>query len=159
MRPKSPRTDNLLQQILEGLDVVRGPDARGEYTAWCPFHPDGKGKLPHKANLNVSKRGFTCHACGEKGSLRVLAEKLGIAAGSEVTEPTHVYDYRDEQGILLFQVVRWPGKRFSQRRPDGKDGWIWNLNGIRRVLYRLPEIIARPDDLVFVCLSPPAGPM
>lgn len=28
-----------------------------------------------------------------------------------------------------------------QRRRDGKGGWIWSLNGTRRVLYRLPEVI------------------
>lgn len=52
-----------------------------------------------------------------------------------------IYDYRDEQGKLLFQVLRKEGKQFVQRRPDGKSGWIWNLEGVRRVLYRLPELV------------------
>jgi hypothetical protein len=51
------------------------------------------------------------------------------------------YDYTDENGTLLFQCVRYHPKAFSQRRPDGKGGWIWNLEGVRRVLYRLPEVI------------------
>ena len=51
------------------------------------------------------------------------------------------YDYTDEQGTLLFQVVRTLPKSFRQRRPDGA-GWAWNLNGSRRVLYRLPEVVA-----------------
>lgn len=50
------------------------------------------------------------------------------------------YDYRDEDGKLLYQVVRRPGKRFMQRRPVGGD-WEWNLKGITPVLYRLPEIL------------------
>lgn len=49
------------------------------------------------------------------------------------------YDYEDEDGDLLYQVVRFEPKAFRQRRPDG-DGWAWNLNGTRRVLYRLPEL-------------------
>lgn len=58
-----------------------------------------------------------------------------------------VYDYRDEQGTLLFQTVRlWApspkNKDFRQRRPDGKGGWIWKLGDTRRVLYRLPELHA-----------------
>ena len=52
------------------------------------------------------------------------------------------YDYRDESGELLYQVVRYEPKDFRQRRPDGKDGWIWNLNNTRRVLYRLQGLLA-----------------
>jgi hypothetical protein len=61
------------------------------------------------------------------------------------------YDYRNEQGALLFQVVRRPGHKFVQRRPDGTGGWTWKLTGIRRVLYKLPELLAaRADNFVFV---------
>jgi len=60
------------------------------------------------------------------------------------------YDYMDESGELLYQAVREEPKEFKQRRPDG-NGWIWNLEGVRRVLYRLPELLqARPDDWVFI---------
>jgi hypothetical protein len=52
------------------------------------------------------------------------------------------YDYVDEQGLLLFQVVRFVDHKFLQRRPDGKGGWIWKLGDTRRVLYHLPELIA-----------------
>jgi len=51
------------------------------------------------------------------------------------------YDYVNEAGELLFQVVRFEPKDFRQRRPDGRNGWVWNLNGSRRVLYHLPEVI------------------
>ena len=51
------------------------------------------------------------------------------------------YGYCDENGTLLFQVVRFEPKRFSQRRPDGRDGWIWNLQDTRRVPYLLPELV------------------
>ena len=36
-----------------------------------------------------------------------------------------VYDYRDADGTLLYQVVRYEPKTFRQRRPDGNGGWIW----------------------------------
>jgi len=67
------------------------------------------------------------------------------------------YPYPDEQGVLLFEVVRFdteePDDRFRQRRPDGQGGWIWNLEGVRRVLYRLRELIAgvARGDLALVC--------
>lgn len=53
----------------------------------------------------------------------------------------HTYDYTDAAGHLLFQVVRFEPKDFRQRRPDGKGGWIWNLSGVQRVLYRLPLVL------------------
>jgi hypothetical protein len=52
------------------------------------------------------------------------------------------YDYVDEHGALLFQVVRYEPKDFRQRRPDGKGDWIWNLKGVRRVPYHLDELAA-----------------
>jgi hypothetical protein len=51
------------------------------------------------------------------------------------------YDYTDQSGKLLFQVVRFETKDFRQRRPDGKGGWTWNLDGVKRVPYRLPELL------------------
>jgi hypothetical protein len=56
------------------------------------------------------------------------------------------YDYRDERGQVLYQVVRFLPKDFRQRRPNGKGGWTWNLQGVRRVLYRLPELLAAPPE-------------
>jgi len=139
----------LLTEILKRLRVVRGPDLRGEYLSWCIFHPDGKGNPPHNPNLQVSVRGFFCHACQEKGSLSKLAIHLGIST-SEGSDVEKSYDYQDEEGKLLFQVVRLTGKRFFQRRPDGKGGWIKNLEGVRRVLYRLPNIVGNPNAKVFL---------
>ena len=52
-----------------------------------------------------------------------------------------VYDYTDETGEILFQVIRYEPKDFRQRRPDGRGGWIWNLQDARRVPYRLPELV------------------
>jgi AAA domain len=53
-----------------------------------------------------------------------------------------VYQYRDKKGKLLYETVRTEPKSFLQRRPDGKGGWIWNLDGVELVLYRLPELLA-----------------
>lgn len=57
------------------------------------------------------------------------------------------YDYGN------FQVVRretldadtgeWiDNKHFSQRQPDPNGGWIWNLTGVERQLYRFPSLKA-----------------
>ena len=153
----STATEGLLRQVVERLTVVEGPTAKGYYVAWCPFHADGEGKPPHKPNLHVWPNGYICHACGRKGNLRQLAAHLGVAVDSEQRsrcKPSNdipaTYDYLDEKGRLLFQVVRRPGKRFYQRRPGVKGGWISNLDGVRRVLYHLPDLLARPEESVFI---------
>lgn len=46
------------------------------------------------------------------------------------------YDYRDEGGNLLYQVLRYHPKDFRQRRPDGEGGWSWSVKGVPRVPYR-----------------------
>ena len=58
------------------------------------------------------------------------------------------HDYTDAQGVLLFQVVRYAPKSFRQRRPDGKDGWIWSLEGVPRVLYNLPALLKAEQVLI-----------
>jgi AAA domain/Toprim-like len=62
------------------------------------------------------------------------------------------HDYVEANGTLVYQVLRYEQpKGFLQRRPDGRGGWILKLDGVRRVLYRLPELLKYPDGTVFVC--------
>ena len=62
------------------------------------------------------------------------------------------YAYADGNGKLLYEVVRFEPKDFRQRRPDGRGGWIWNLDGTPRVPYHLPELLASdPTAWVLVC--------
>jgi hypothetical protein len=61
------------------------------------------------------------------------------------------YDYLDESGELLFQVCKKTGKKFLQRRLGTDGEWIWNLGDVRRVPYRLPELLkADSKDTVFI---------
>jgi len=67
------------------------------------------------------------------------------------------FDYKDETGTTLFQVVRVErrdtGKSVKvwQRRPDASGGWVKKLGDVRRVPYRLPELVAAsPGETVFV---------
>jgi hypothetical protein len=63
------------------------------------------------------------------------------------------YDYTDEGGSLIFQVVRYEPKDFRQRRPDQNGRWIWNLKGIAPVLHRLPAVITAvaAGKPIYVC--------
>lgn len=74
------------------------------------------------------------------------------------------WDYLDEQGGLIFQVVRMengligkdgkPEKSYRQRKPDQSKsgGWDWSTKGVRQVPYRLPELLeaAASDYIIFV---------
>ena len=50
------------------------------------------------------------------------------------------YDYHDPAGKLLFQKQRHDPKFFTQRAPKG-DGWVYSLEGVRKVLYKLPQLM------------------
>mgnify|MGYP001443579390 CR=1 FL=1 len=58
------------------------------------------------------------------------------------------YDYPDENGKLLYQVVKYLPKTFRQRQPDGTGGWRWSMEGVRRVLYGLPRVLEAEE----ICL-------
>ena len=61
------------------------------------------------------------------------------------------YDYADEDGEVLYRVVRYDPKDFRQCRPDSKGGWIWDMKDVGRVPYRLPELVKTdPSEPVFI---------
>jgi putative DNA primase/helicase len=77
----------------------------------------------------------------ERGAAPDRPVSADIAAGlPQSSAPPAYYDYRDETGKLLYQVVRMTPKGFRQRRPTGFGQWQWSLGDVRRVIYRLPEL-------------------
>jgi Protein of unknown function (DUF3987) len=122
--------------------------SNGEVQFLCPAHDDSDPS----ANFSTIKHVWNCHACNASGGLMDLAKRLDVPLGPERRE-VRTYDYTDLNGKLLFQVVRYEPKSFRQRRPDGDGGWVWNMSGIERVLYKLPDVVAvvrsarrSPDD-------------
>ena len=92
--------------------------------------------------------------CSFQEAVAFAAERLGLSPSQVKSngKPRIVatYDYRDEAGNVLFQVVRFDPKDFRQRRPDGKGGWKWNVKGVQVVPYRLRELLADTTRPVFV---------
>ena len=151
----SDPVDNLLAK-LEGV-TSGGPD---QWKARCPAHDDrhaslsvGRGK-DGKALVKCQAGCATAAVVGAVGlTMADLASPNGDGKAPAKTPRRIVraYPYEDAAGKLLFQSVRFDPKDFSQRRPDGKGKWIWNLDGVPRVLYRLPELLAADKaDWVFV---------
>jgi hypothetical protein len=108
---------------------------------------DTEGKL--REGGRVSGWPSLIKALGDDGEAVVgrFKQLLGIDARTVAA----VYDYQDEAGCLRFQTVRYDPKDFRQRRPDGNGGWVWDLKGVERLLYRLPELLAAdPSEPVYV---------
>ncbi len=121
------------------------------WTALCPAHNDERNSL----SIGEGEGGrllLHCHAGCTFDAIRLAAGiNLDEGAGQSARCVASAYDYRDEQGDLLFQAIRFEPKGFSQRRPDGEGGWIYKLNGTRRVVYRLAELLAAdPAQTAFI---------
>ncbi len=134
-----------LERVTDAL-IAHG--CRGRGRDWqCASHDDRAASLSIGAG-DDGRVLMKCHAgCSTEDVVCALGltmadlfpEKARPASSRSVTD---VYRYTDEAGALLFEVVRYTSpKGFRQRRPDGRGGYVWNLNETRRVLYRLPELL------------------
>jgi putative DNA primase/helicase len=139
--------------VLEGLPGFKHKGSG--YEARCPAHKDDHASL----SLTRASDGTVLLYCHALCSLDAVLDAVGLHRRDLF--PRHdssiaqLYDYRDEQGCLLYQVVRKlkgnGGKDFFQRRPNGAGGWIWKLGDTRRVPYRLPELVAAdPGEIVLI---------
>lgn len=122
------------------LTRLKGVKATGDnkWQALCPAHKDSKPSL----SISKGDNGKVLFHCFGGCTYEQICSALGLKNEPSNRHLKSVFDYRDELGKLLYQVCRFEPKSFSQRRPDGQGGWIWNLVGVHRVLYRLPELIA-----------------
>ena len=139
------------------LDVYRARRSGSSWKALCPVHPDRTPSLDIKLGHN-GKPVIKCFAgCPTELVLaarglrfvgadicRVQTERPKV--GSLRPDPIAIYLYVDENGVLLYEVLRYPDKIFKQRRPDGNGGYVWNLDGVRRVPFHLPQLVAAPKD-------------
>jgi 5S rRNA maturation endonuclease (ribonuclease M5) len=118
----------------------------------CPAHDD------RNPSLSITERDgkllFYCHSgCATEDVLAAVGLSFSDI-GSGRDEPEAVYLYTDEQGDTLFEVLRYPDKKFLQRRiePETRET-VWGLNGTRRVLYRLPGVLRAVEygETIYVC--------
>jgi len=125
----------------------------GSFLVPCPSHND---KIP---SLHISEKEehilIKCQAgCETQDVLNVMGltfnDLFTMSNTKKADTIVATYDYKDEDGKDLFQVVRFDPKAFSQRHKNGKGNWVWDMKGVRRVLYHLPEItITLPNERVY----------
>jgi hypothetical protein len=149
-----------LDDFVNALDASGcKPKRRGtEWYAKCPVH-GGRDSDSLSATEREGKLLVRCHS--QKCSFMDILGALGLdpestlpprpppARKKDKVEPSElkqlaIYDYTDESGYPLFQVLKYQkpdgSKTFRQRKPDGKGGWEWKLGRIPRVLYNLQEV-------------------
>ena len=152
-----------VDKFLSLLNGVR-PTSNG-WEARCPCRNDDNNPSLSVALGQDDKVLVTCHrgsGCSvveicDAVNLKVIdlypprpeERKLSLVA---------TYDYRDENGKLLFQkqrfVDQWGKKTFRQRRPDPANSgkYLYTLDDTPKVLYRLPEVIEakRTGDMIWL---------
>jgi hypothetical protein len=143
-------------------DLPRGKGVRcsgwtdGDYTH-CS-REEYAGSLPEEGG------GTYCHhmvgdcRCGrDHGGPRPLAISTGYtprrgarATGERKGPVVATYDYRDEEGTLLWEKDRHEPKTFTIRRPDGRGGCLYNREGVDPVPFRLPQLLAAPVNAIII---------
>jgi P4 family phage/plasmid primase-like protien len=129
----------------------------GSWESLCPAHDDNNPSLSI-SEVADGKVLLCCHAgCETEAIVQALGltmadlfpPKKGHSGGGIIK----TYDYYDESGTFLFQVCRYEPKGFRQRCSNGAGGWSWSIKGVRRVLYRLPQVIAavQRGEPIYIC--------
>lgn len=117
------------------------------------YHDFSSGKHGDVIDFLVEMRGL---------SFRQAVEELAAESGVDIRaapEPTKVksapmkpvchYEYQDETGFPYMRVTRYEPKTFRQFHWDC-DGWANGKPKTGVIPYRLPEIIARPNDDIWL---------
>lgn len=128
-----------IEQMVRALEARR---SGSEWMARCPAHEDANPSLAIR-QLD-GKTLLHCHAgCSQRDVIEALKAR-GLWESRDTTGSQRriiaEYNYTDEVGELLYQVVRYEPKDFRQRHPDDRGGWIWKKYP-HQVLYHLPEVL------------------
>jgi len=115
--------------------------------AQCPAHEDRNPSLSIAPAREFAGAVTKCQAgCGTDDVLGAIGfttrdlfdEPRDRSTGYAVVAE---YPYVNEAGVVLFVQERRFPKDFRVKRPNGT-GWTYGLGDTRRVLYRLPEVLA-----------------
>ena len=141
-----------VDRFIAKLNGVR-PTSNG-FEARCPCRNDDNNPSLSIGIGSEDKILITCHR-GQGCSVEQVCQAMGVTVKELYPEKKEerklslvaTYDYRDENGKLLFQkqrfVDQWGKKTFRQRRPDpvNKGKYIFSLDDTPKILYRLPDVL------------------
>ena len=167
-----------LTEILPRFSGVR--KTSNGFMTRCPSHDDkhqslalaeGDGRIVLNcfagctADAVISKVGLRWSDLFDKGITKPSRQSLGERYGRPVggypagyapapdRQIQQIYRYENEKGELLYENVRYFPKDFRQRHFDARGAAVWNLEGVRKVPYRLPQLLAciRQVADIFLC--------
>lgn len=164
--------DSPINRFLAALKTYKGAGS-GRWKASCPAHDDRVESLSVTTGTD-GRVLLKCHAgcdieaiCGavglRKGDL-FPPRQSSVQSGPDPKQRPRLaksWAYVDENGTKLFEACRleWPlaagetkpKKKFSQRHMVNNE-WVWKIEGVRRVLYRLPDVIEAVAMGRLVCI-------
>lgn len=128
----------------------------------CPVGPNGACRCPNHKDSNPSmvvslgdeRILMHCHAGCPTPE---IVERIGLTMADLFPEKKkglgrieETYLYRDANDQPSYEVVRFEGKQFRQRRPGAEE---WGLKGATPLLYRLPELLDEISlgSTIYVC--------
>ncbi len=124
-----------LNEVLPKLKGVR--KVGDEYLAFCPSHNDHSNR-----SLELTERdGVLLMHCFCGCTFGQILKELNLETPTrEAPTLEAIYDYVDASGDILYQVLRYYPKKFQQRHFENGEP-VWNLKGVQRVLFNLPQVI------------------
>ncbi len=152
---------NPLERVISRYGIELKRHSASQVKGLCPFHKENSPSF----YVDTTKQLFKCFGCNVGGSvIDFVSKHENISVGEAMkklspqstriepvkTSPSPIlarnstplelvatYDYQDETGKVVYRALRYNPKTFKQCQiKDGKE--IWNMEGVRRVLYRLP---------------------
>lgn len=155
-------------RFLAKLDGVK-PQGPNKWSARCPCRNDDRNPSLSVRDEN-GNIGVYCHR-GNGCNFEQICSAVGVKpselfADSASHDPTRdkktkkqkskklvkTYKYYDENGEFVYEKLRYvteDGKKtFLQRRPDPNipGDFVYSLDGIRKVIYNLPEVLRAVKD-------------
>lgn len=147
-----------LRDVLSHFDGVK-TNPGGGYMARCPAHADKNPSL----KIDQSQDGKILLKCFAGCDAKDIVQAAGLTFDDlfpdkpkkpkrDSRQMVAKYNYHDTKGNVLFQVCRTADKKFFQRRPDGRGGWINGLGKTKPVLYQLPRLLdaVKNGETVFI---------
>lgn len=147
-----------VENVLSKLSNVK--KAGSNWHASCPCRVDDENPSLSVKEGDDGRVLLSCHY-GSPCNVNQICESMGIkvkdlyppekqttqSVATKRNKLVKAYPYRDENGVLLFEKLRYvteDGKKtFRQRRPDPSNPtkYLYDLDGVRKVLYNLPAVV------------------
>ena len=173
----------ILSEFVEHYQTTTGYRGKSNSNGWqirCIAHDDNRASL--SISSNKGKILLRCHAGCDND---IIVAKLGLKmsdlfeeSGNKEFRILKTYDYTDENGDFLYQVVKTNRAKGIPRRKDVDGTWVWSLTeglhhylydswqkvksgqtpqaktkhfgNARRVLYNLPALLKNKFEPVFL---------